>query len=358
MKQVDKAPAKVCFFGIYDPLYSRNRVLLRGFQENGYEVVHCRVNPRNYTGISKFIALYHEYRKVKHNNFDIVIVAFPGHTVVWLARLLFGRRIIFDAFVSLYNSNVEDRNLYTKFSFYGLRDMFFDWHSMRMASIVLFDTNAQIEYVSKKFNIARGKFRRMFVGTDDAVFYPREEQEHDRFIVHFHGTFIPLHGIEYIIDATKLLEADSNILFRIIGGGQERRMIESKMATVRAGKNLELLPTMSYEELAQTMSQADACLGIFGVTKKAAMVIPNKVFEALASRKPLITMKSGAIEEIAVDGQNIILCNPGDAQDLAKKILLLKNDSILRNKIADGGYDLFTKELTPSIVVKHLLETL
>lgn len=354
----NKVPS-VCFFGIYDPSYPRNRVLIRGFKENGYKVFHCRVDPKKHKGIFKFFLLVREYLSIRKNKIDLVIVAFPGHTVVWLARILFGPRIIFDAFVSLYNSNVEDRKQYRAFSLHGLRDQFLDWYSMKIASIIFFDTNAQIGYVAKKFNISVQKFRRVFVGTDDTVFYPREQKDnYGHFIVHFHGTFIPLHGIEYIIDAAKLLEDDPDIIFEIIGDGQERKGIEEKISAVGGGKNIRLFPRMSYEELATSIVRADICLGIFGATSKAAIVIPNKVFEALASQRALITMKSEAINELALDGQNMLLCNPGDPRDIANKILLLKQDMVLRNKIALHGYQLFTKKLTPSILVKHLISTL
>lgn len=360
MKQQDNNNVpRVCFFGIYDPSYSRNRVLIRGFEENGYGIFHCRVDPKKHKGIFKFFLLVREYVSLRKNKFDIVIVAFPGHTVVWLARILFGPRIIFDAFVSLYNSNVEDRKRYSAFSLHGIWDRFLDWYSMKITSVVLFDTNAQISYVAKKFNIPVQKFRRVFVGTDDTVFKPHEQKDsHGNFIVHFHGTFIPLHGIEYIIDAAKLLENDPEIIFEIIGDGQERKGIEAKLAAVGGGKNIRLFPKMSYEELASSMIRADICLGIFGTTSKATIVIPNKVFEALASERALITMKSEAINELALDGQNMLLCNPGDPRDIAHKILLLRQDMVLRNKIALHGYQLFTKELTPSILVKHLIATL
>lgn len=354
----NKVPS-VCFFGIYDPSYPRNRVLIRGFEENGYKVFHCRVDPKKHKGIFKFFLLVREYMSLRKNKFDVVIVAFPGHTVVWLAWILFGSRIIFDAFVSLYNSNVEDRKRYSPFSLHGVWDRFLDWYSMTISSIILFDTNAQISYIAKKFSIPVQKFRRVFVGTDDTVFCRRDPKDsHGNFIVHFHGTFIPLHGIEYIIDAAKLLEHDPEIIFEIIGDGQERKGIEAKLAVAPGGKNIRLLPRMSYEELATSTVRADVCLGIFGTTSKATIVIPNKVFEALASQRALITMKSEAINELALDGHNMLLCNPGDPRDIAHKILLLKQDMVLRNKIALHGYQLFTKELTPSILVKRFIATL
>ena len=87
---------KVLFFGIYDPNYSRNVVLKQGFRENGWQVVECRVNPRFNLGLKKYWQLWREGARINKEKFDLVIVAFPGHTVVWLARFLFGRKIIFD----------------------------------------------------------------------------------------------------------------------------------------------------------------------------------------------------------------------------------------------------------------------
>src|ERR1019366_7505823 len=106
---------KVLFFGIYDPDYSRNRILIRGFKENGWEVTQCRVNPRIHKGIGKYALLIRERAHLKH--FDVqntlIFVAFPGQTVMLLARILFPRsKIIFDAFTSVYDSNVFDRKLY------------------------------------------------------------------------------------------------------------------------------------------------------------------------------------------------------------------------------------------------------
>lgn len=358
MKQSDKEMPKVCFFGIYDPHYSRNRILIRGFEENGYEVVHCRVNPREHKGVSKFSSLMREYSYIRKNTFDLVIVAFPGHTVVWLARILFGRRIIFDVFVSLYNSNVSDRKLYSGYSISGVKDWILDWHSAFLSKKILLDTNAHIDYFSKTFFINKNKFVRVFVGSDDTLFYPIEkEKSNNKFTVHFHGTYIPLQGIEYIIEAANILKEHGDIVFNMIGNGQEYDKIR-KLAHKLNINNINFIDNVGGKFLVKWMAEADICLGIFGNTNKASMVIPNKVFEALASKKPIITMKSKAIKELALDGQNILLCDSGDPRDIADKILLLKRDMAMRNRIAEQGYQLFTKELTPSILVRRLISTL
>ena len=41
-----KNKIKVCYFGFYNPDYSRNRELIRGLKENGVEVIECKQNPK------------------------------------------------------------------------------------------------------------------------------------------------------------------------------------------------------------------------------------------------------------------------------------------------------------------------
>ncbi len=95
---------KVCFFGIYDPEYTHIRMLAEGLKRNGYEVVECRVDPKKFPGLKKYRELMRLSKELKHERFAFVLVCFPGHTVVWLARYLFAHTpIVFDAFVSLYD---------------------------------------------------------------------------------------------------------------------------------------------------------------------------------------------------------------------------------------------------------------
>jgi len=157
---------KVLFFGIYDPTYSRNRVLMRGFRENSWEVGECRMNPKIIFGFKKYWQLWQKGKLLRKEKFDLVIVAFPGHSVVWLARLLFGRNIIFDAFVSLYNSEIEDRQKFRRFSLRGAYYYFLDWHSVHFASRVLLDTNTHIKHFAKHLCVPEQKFIRVFVGSD------------------------------------------------------------------------------------------------------------------------------------------------------------------------------------------------
>ena len=74
--------------------------------------------------------------------------------------------------------------------------------------------------------------------------------------------------------------------------------------------------------------------------------------------RPVITGDSPAIRELFNDQQEIVFCKMGDAEDLAKKILELKENSQLRDTIAKNGYDKLMDNSTPKILGEQLKEYL
>jgi glycosyltransferase involved in cell wall biosynthesis len=344
---------RVCFFGIYNPQYARSRILIQGFKENGYEVVECRVDPMAYPGIAKYIKLIRTYRALSNKTFDTMLVAFPGHTVVWLARLLHGPHVMFDAFVSLYDSNVLDRRVHAPYSIRAGFDWLWDWMSMTLAEIVVFDTDQHIEYAVATYHQPRAKFIRVPVGTDTSVFYPREESLPDMFTVHFHGTFIPLQGISYILDAARLLQNEP-IAFNILGDGQEFKTMHERVFS-EGLTHVHLIPTVPYEELPLYIARAHACLGIFGATAKAGRVVPNKVFECLAMGKPVITADTPAIRDAFVEGQEILLCKAASGEALAEAIRQLIRDEALRLMLSRASHEAIERSYTPQKLVQGLV---
>jgi len=336
----------ILFFGIFDPGYSRNRVLIRGFEENGYDISLCRVDPKKHSGIKKYIKLFKEYRKIRRTTFDYVVVAFPGHTVMWLAYLLFGRKVIFDVFISLYNSEIEDRKKSRMFSTRAVYYWSIDWFSMRLAYKLLIDTYAHRDFLSKKFGIYREKFIVVYVGSDDSVVHPLKKDRGEKLIVHFHGTGTPMQGVPYILRAAELLRKNKDIEFRMYG--------ISGFDT----ENVHFFGRFPYEDMSSKLSEADVVLGIFGNTKKAQLVIPNKVFEGLAARKPVITAKTVAVLEIAHEDTEVILCEEANSKALAENIVKLLYRKDIMDTVAQAGHEMYKVNLTPDVLVKNLVQCL
>lgn len=346
-------------FGIYDPKYSRSRVLHDGFVKHGFSIIECRVDPKFHKGWSKYLWLYRLASKIKkENKIDLVIVGFPGQSIAWLARLIFGEKIVFDAFLSLYDSNVFDRKIHGEWSFAGLKDYFMDWMSVMISHKVLLDTDEHIKYFCETFGVNKDKFLRVLIGADPKNFQVMPSvKDETKFRVEFHGMFIPLQGIEYIVEAASLLKDDPSIVFDVIGHGQTFKQVK-ELATKLDASNINFVGQIPVEELPKYIAAADICLGIFGNTHKTGRVIPNKVYECAAMGKPIITADTPAIREVFTDQSNMVFSRTADAQDLASKIRLLRKDKILCGKVAANAKIVFDTNCRPEAIVGKLIKDL
>jgi len=323
---------------------------MRGLIKNGAQVIEC--NSR-LLGVSKYFDLVRKFWKIK-NRFDVMVVGFPGFQSLILARFLTRKPIIFDAFVSLYDSMVWDRKLVKPKSLKALYYWLLDWLACRLADKVLLDTLEHIIYFVGTFKIRAEKFNRIFVGADEEIFYPRPiNKKNQEFVVHFHGTYLPLQGVDYIVEAANILRG-KGIIFNLIGEGQEFKKIQKRVLTFGLEKTVRLIKAVPIEELASYMSQADICLGIFGDVDKTRRVIPNKVYEAIAMAKPVISADTPAAREAFKEG-DIMFCRLADGKDLAEKILILKNNKELQGVLSENGYNLFRQKFHSSVLGFDLL---
>lgn len=339
----------ICYFGIYDSQRSRNRIFIKGLRQNDVRVIECVSRQK---GVGKYFNLIKKHWQIK-KQYDVMIVGFPGYQAMLLARILTCRPIIFDAVESFYDS-IVDRGIAKPGSLAATYCWILDWLACHLADRVILDTSVQIDYFVKTFGIRRAKFQRIFIGSDDEAVYPLKKIESGGpFLVHFHGAFNPAQGVEFIIRAANLLEKE-NIKFNIIGRGQTYKDIR-KLAQELRVINVNFIDSVGYEELREYMAQADVCLGIFGQTERARRAIPNKVYEALAAGKAVITGETPAIKELLINKKNVLFCNMADPEDLANKILELKNNNDFRLSIASGGYNLFKSELRPVILSRQLI---
>jgi glycosyltransferase involved in cell wall biosynthesis len=125
--------------------------------------------------------------------------------------------------------------------------------------------------------------------------------------------------------------------------------------TARLGaSNVEFLPRRPVEQLAELIAGSHVCLGAFGTNAKALRVIPNKVFDALACRRPVITGDAPAVREALTDREHVWLCDPGDEEALADAIVTLRDNRQARDRIAHRGHEQFrrcfsTEALAPEI---------
>lgn len=344
---------KICFFGIYDPAYSRNAILLRGLRQIGVEVVECREDWRD---SRRYRKLWRKLRALD-NGYDYVYAAYPSPVPTVLARLASKKPVVSDAFYSMFDSVVNDRRKYPWWGFRAVRLLILDWLGVFFAHIVITDTEEHKKYWSRWWVIKKDKIHTVYLGIQDELFFPKAGPIIKKVgtLVHFHGTYIPLQGTDKIIEATNLVRDEQNIHFRLIGNGRDFPKAKKLVELYGLG-NVEFMDRkVPLADLNGYLAEADIVLGIFGDREKTLRVIPNKVYEGLAAGRTLITMDTPAVREIFSD-QDMLLVK-GDSQSIADAIRRLVDDGSLRTALAKHGHETVSN-YKPKDIARSLLRIL
>ncbi len=347
----------ICFFGYPNESYSRNQILINGLKKNGAQVISC--TDRSGLFITRYWRLFTKFLPLRHHT-DVIFVQFPGYLnvpIAWLLGKLFTKPVIFDAFVSIYDTYVFDRQIAPPGSLKALIYWWIDKLSCTLADRVTLDTYAHIRYFVRTFKVPRRKFSRLPVGGDDSIFKPRATRHVPRakVIVEFHGMFTRIHGAEIFVQAAKKLEQHKNLQFWLIGSS-DNYPLPIQLYRQLQPKTMKYWPSMPVEKLARKISQADISIAHLGPTQKARLVLTNKMFHALACRVALIAGNNLATKEFLADKKACLLVNMYDSDDLAQKILFLSRNHPLRHQIAHNGYLLHQQRFTNQLLGLKLLQ--
>ncbi len=257
---------------------------------------------------------------------DLLLVGYPGHPDLPAARRVArGRPVVFNPLVSLHETLVEDRRRFAPGSLPSRALRRLDRAALRAADLVVADTAANASYLAQLAE--HDRVTHCLVGAEERVFGPGWEPP-ERFVALFVGKLIPLHGLSTILAAARRAPA---LPFRVVGRGQLEPLLAARPG------NVEHVPWIEYERLPAELHSAGCALGVFGTSPKAARVIPNKAFQALACGVPLVTADTPAARELLVDGESAFLVPPGDPEALVEAVARLAADADLARRIGAGG---------------------
>ena len=323
-------PMKVLFWGTYDLGKPRTRIMTAAVRNLGADVteIHAAVwdgaedksSLQKVKLASKALRWLFAYPKLvwgflRTPRPDVVVLGYLGHLdvlVLFPMAKIRGVPIVWDAFLSLYDTVVDDRKMVSPKHPVAFLLKSWEWLACRAADRIVLDTEAQASMFREKYNLQHSKVTAVPLGAEAERFpVARSVKKETPYTVLFYGQFIPLHGIDTIVEAARLAH-DRPIKWILIGTGQKAKDIRNMLSTAPVAK-LEWKDWVPYAELIEYISAADVCLGVFGESEKAGRVVPNKVFQILSAGRPLVTRDGPGIREVVpTEARGIKLVPAGD----------------------------------------------
>jgi glycosyltransferase involved in cell wall biosynthesis len=259
----------------------------------------------------------------------LVVTGFGGHLDVLLARRLCHPRVglVFAPLVSLSETLVEDRRVFRGGGLVGQGLAAMDRATLRAADLVLADTGAHASYLVE-LGAPRERVEVWHLGVEPEFIPARPPTTRARRVL-FYGRYLPLHGVDTIVEAAKRLGERAEVV--LIGNGPERPRIQAWAQAV--GARLTWRDEVPLAALPEALAEAAVVLGIFGAGRKASIVVPNKVYQAAAVGRPLVTRDGPALREVLRPGEHCLTCPPADPAALAASVMRLLDDPGLASRL-------------------------
>lgn len=139
---------------------------------------------------------------------------------------------------------------------------------------------------------------------------------------------------------------------RIVGyvPEEERPYLESLIAGCPA---ISLEKPVKYEEALSLMRRCS----IFVLASRSE-AMGRVLLEAMAARKPVLAARATGIPRYVRDGENGLLFESGNPEDLSAKLLQIVNDQPLQQRMGERGYELLHSDLDEAAYVRHFREML
>lgn len=304
----------VLWWGRFDPDYSRNRILRQAYAALGWQVLDF------HPGFSPLGDVEARFRRLPHADL-LHVPCFRQRDIAAAHR--YARRhgipFLIDPLISAYDKQVFERGKFSEGSVRAKKLLRAEQQLFQCADHVLADTPEHARFFSETLGVDPARLHVVYVGAEEPLFTPGAAHAPNSPIeVLFYGSFISLQGPQVIVEAARLYQGPP-VRWILLGNGPLLDECKSRAQGLTSVTFENWLP---YATLPDRIRRADILLGIFGHTSKTRRVIPNKVFQALACGRMVLTCPSSAYPAslLTQAGAGIIWVNAGDAADLAKKV--------------------------------------
>jgi glycosyltransferase involved in cell wall biosynthesis len=172
------------------------------------------------------------------------------------------------------------------------------------------------------------------------------------FIILYAGTLGLSHGLENVLLAAQKFSNINNVRFLFVGEGAMKEPLKD-MANKLQLENVIFWPGQPREKMPEIYALADVCIVSLKKVQLFNKFIPSKIFEIMASKRPIIACLTGEAAQILQNSGSAIVVPQEDFNALGTAIQTLIKDKELRHKMGAKGFAFVAKYFNRSILAKN-----
>ena len=200
-------------------------------------------------------------------------------------------------------------------------------------------------------------------GVDLAFYRPDEIEALDidnlnlgsRFVASYFGTHGMAHHLETVLDAADILSDRKDIVFLLVGDGAEKGALLNRKKD-RGLENVIMLEQKGKDEMPNLWALSNVSLVLLKKSDLFKTVIPSKIFESMAMKKPIILGVEGEVKTMIIDGESGICIEPENAEALAEAVVKLAESPELCEELGENGNRYVVKYFDRKVLAERYKE--
>lgn len=213
------------------------------------------------------------------------------------------------------------------------------------ADIILVNSPAYRDYLLTK-GISEDKIFLVANGVDTTQFDPNARGERlrqkwgvgNKFVVTYAGALGPANAIDCILRAAGLLRHRPELAFILVGAGKDEPRLKDLCQDMGLD-NVHFVGPMPKSEMSTVLAASDVCLATLQNIPMFKTTYPNKVFDYMASGRPVVLAIGGVIAQVVDKARGGIVVPPEDHRAIAQAIERLADNRDLREGMGQNGRD-------------------
>lgn len=166
------------------------------------------------------------------------------------------------------------------------------------------------------------------------------------FVIGFVGSVKPWHGVELLVEAMAKLQQTSSAFSLCIVGSGDQLLDELKERSEKLGiaDRVTFTGPVAHDDIPAILNSVDALVAPYPDLPDFYFS-PLKLFEYMASAKPIVASRIGQVADVLQDRVNGLLVEPGSASDIASALTELWKDRSFGERLGQAARD--------EVVAKH-----
>jgi len=154
----------------------------------------------------------------------------------------------------------------------------------------------------------------------------------------------------------RLCQLDSTYRLLIVGDGPLRESLQANLVSRggRLAENAEFVGSAAHDEIPAWLASMDAVVAPYPALP-SFYFSPLKLFEYMASGRPVVASRIGQVADVIDEGVNGLLTTPGDAAELAEALRHLRNNRLLGEQIGREAQRTISSKHTWDAVMERLV---